>query len=59
MARPLREELFFAASLRKCKFLLRQNKCLECSETQEYAKKISEIFVRVAAKTFKVLLVMS
>ena len=35
--------------LRKCKFLWGKNeKCLECSEMQEYAKKLSGIFVRVS-----------
>ena len=30
----------------------KNKKCLECSETQEYEKKFSEIFVRVSAKTW-------
>ena len=41
MAWTLVEELFFAASLRKCKFLLRKKKYVECSE----------ISVRVSVKT--------
>ena len=39
--------------LRKCKFLFGGKKRLGCSKTQEYAKKFSEIFVRLSGKTCK------
>ena len=37
----------------------KNKKCLECSEMQEYAKKLSTFFVRVSAKTCQKCIVIS
>ena len=38
--------------MRKCNFFTfsKQKKCLECSETKEYAKNICELFARVSVE---------
>ena len=63
MRKNAKKSNFFDALPKKCKFLFVEKRCLECSETQEYAKKIilngqkcfyykNYIFVHMSVKAY-------